>query len=362
MNLQGGAVEMPAETRRWTLRRRPAAALTRQDLEHDTVALKSLADGEVVVRNLWLSCSPQMREWIDGPPAGSAPPVKVGDVVRCPAVAQVIGSRSPKYPAGALVMGLFGWQEHAIVHADARWGDDGDPAREWTGMGRIKPVPEGIHPRLALGALGTNGLAAWLGLSEIARVRAGERVVVTGAAGATGSLAGQIAKLMGCTVVGIANGPAKCRALTAGLNFDAALDRNSPVLEAQLREACPGGFDIVFDTVQGPVLGACLANLARHARVVLCGGASLAGTGMPQPVHGMINAIWKRATLRGFSVYEFPHMEKEVLLKLSAWTATGQLKTPEDIQSGFDSIPDAFIGMAGRTGLGKRLVHLSDPV
>jgi len=352
---------MDSSNRQWKLAHRPHRQVRQRDFVATSSPLRSPEDGEILVRNLWLSCAPQMREWMDDAPQASGPPLGIGDVVRCPAVAQVVESRSEHYAAGELVKGLFGWQQYAVVGAQARWGDDGALAREWTGLPRVQRVPTGVQPRLALSVLGTNGLAAYVGLLKIARPRPGQCVVVTSAAGATGSLAGQIARTLGCRVVGIAGSAAKCDLLVRQLGFDVAIDRHSDELVEQLHAACPDGIDVVFDTAQGAVLDACLSNLAKHAQVLMCGAIATVASGTAQPVLGLMNAIWKRASLRGFSAYEFLDKETEALTTLARWVESGEIKVLEDVRRGFDAIPLAFIDMLAGASVGKRLVHLADP-
>jgi NADPH-dependent curcumin reductase CurA len=349
------------QNRQWRLKRLSPARVEVGDFEERSVPTPSLRLGEVFIRNHWLSCSPQIREWFNNSATTSAPPINPGDVVRCPSIGQVELSRSPTYREGDFVWGLFGWQEYAVERAGARWGDDGLPAREWRGNPKLKPLTPGLDPKLALGAIGTNGLAAYFGLLEVARVMPGDRVAITGAAGATGSLAGQIAKLLGCQVVGLTGHARKCTMLVNQLGFDAALSYRCEDLDQRLKGLCPDGFDVVFDTAQGTALSACLRHLARGARVALCGGMSAISTGQPQALHGLKNAARRCATLRGFSVYEFPDRAPEALSQLSAWIQGGQLCVLEDVVHGFESIPAAFVGVLEGDNVGKRLVHLSSP-
>jgi len=308
-----------------------------------------------LLRTLWISCAPAMREWMDDNPLASAPPVAVGEPMRSPAVAEVIESCSPSWAAGDLVMGQFGWQEHVVLRADACWGDDD---REWRGIPRMQRLPAGVSPSQALGVLGSNGLAAYFGILQTARVQPGETVLVSGAAGATGSIAGQIARLKGCRVIGIAGGPDKCALVRDTYRFDEAVDYRADAWLARLGQALPDGFDVMFDNVQGAVLDACLPHMRKHARIALCGGMATLSSGIDQPVHGLMHMVWKRASMTGFSVFEHRDAFPQALSELAEWVAAGQIRFLEDIRNGFQSIPDAFLGMLQGRNIGKQLVQL----
>jgi NADPH-dependent curcumin reductase CurA len=311
-----------------------------------------------MLRTLWISCAPAMREWMDDNPLASAPPVGIGEPMRSPAVAEVVESRSPAYQPGDLVMGQFGWQECAVLKADACWGDD---AREWRGVPRIQRVPAGVAPSQALGVLGGNGLAAYFGMLHVARAAAGETVLVSGAAGATGSIAGQLARLRGCRVVGIAGGDQKCAMLRDTFGFDAAVDYRQSGWTRSLAHALPEGFDAMFDNVQGAVLDACLPHMRKGARIALCGAMATLSSGVDQPVHGLMHMVWKRATMTGFSVFEFRPQFPRAIAELGEWVRSGRIQFTEDIKHGFEAIPQAFIGMLAGRNLGKQLVKLADP-
>jgi len=341
--------------RRWLLARRPSGPASVDDFVRDEVDVPPVRDGQIMLRLSWISCAPAMREWMDETPQASAPPVALGSPMRGPAVAEVVESRSPLYAVGDLVMGPFGWQQICVLDAEARWGDD---AREWRGIPLIQRVPRGVSPSQALGVLGANGLAAYFGMLKAAEVRQGETVLVSGAAGATGSIAGQIAKLSGCRVVGIAGGPVKCALLRDTFGFDAAVDYRDPAWTAALAAALPGGFDAMFDNVQGAVLDASLGHMRKHARIALCGSMSLLSSGAAQPVHGLMHLIWKRARMIGFSVFEHRSEFPSATAELGRWVAEGRVRFLEDVRHGFDSIPAAFIGMLEGRNVGKQLVRL----
>jgi NADPH-dependent curcumin reductase CurA len=260
-------------------------------------------------------------------------------------VAEVIDSRHRDYSPGDLVFGMFGWQEYALS----------------AGAGVMR-VPDGVGPTLALGVLGWTSLTAYFGLTEIGKPLPGETVVVSGAAGATGSVVGQLARLRGARVVGIAGGADKCDWLTSELGFDAAIDYRSEDLRARLKELCPDGIDVYWDNVGGEMLEAALARLAVGARVVFCGAISSYNASSPAPgPRNYMQLLIRRARVEGFLVFDYADRIDEALAQLVPLVESGRLRYREDIREGLDSAPaalgDLFTGAHG----GKLLVHIADP-
>src|SRR5438552_2349283 len=255
------------KNRQWLLARRPQGMISADDFTWTETPVPVPAEGEVLVLNLWLSCDPTQRGWIAGDTY--LPAVKIGEVVRSFAVGTVVESRHPKFKTGQLVQGLFGWQDYACP----RPGTISAPA----------PVLEGVPVQTAMSALGPTGITAYFGLLEVGRPKAGETVVISGAAGATGSAVGQIAKIQGCRAIGIAGGAEKCRWLVEEYGFDAAVDYKTDKVGKKLRELCPNGIDVFFDNVGGEILDAALARLAMRGRVVLCGGIARYNDAAPVP-------------------------------------------------------------------------------
>ena len=248
---------MNAVNRQWLLASRPVGMINESNFEYREAEVPSPGPGEMLVRNLYLSFDPAQRGWtLDR--ASYVPPVQIGEPMRAGAIGQVIESNHPDFSTGAIVQGTFGWQDYAVVGS-------GGPISPM-------PVPPGVPLTLPLGALGITGLTAYFGLLDLGEPKEGETVVISGAAGATGSVAGQIAKLQGCRVIGIAGGPKKCAWLTEQAGFDAAIDYKSENLDTRLRELCPSGVDVFFDNVGGSTLETVLGLIAQNARIVLCGG------------------------------------------------------------------------------------------
>ncbi len=302
------------------------------------------ADGEVLVRNLYLSCDPAQRGWMARDTY--LPAMKLGEVVRSGAAAEVITSRHPDFETGQLVQGVLGWQDYAVVKPKASG---------------LFPLLPGVPIEASLSVLGLNGLTAYVGLLEVGRPQPGETVVVSAAAGATGATAGQIALINGCRVVGIAGGADKCRYLLE-LGFDAAIDYKSEDVRARLRETCPKGIDIYFDNVGGDILDAALARLAMHGRVVLCGAISQYNNQAPEPgPRNYTQLIVQRGRMEGFIVLDHYGLAPEAIPILYGWMNEGKLKYRTDVVHGLENAPAALARLFKGENNGKQLVKIADP-
>lgn len=334
--------------RQWLLKRRPSGLVTQDDFEYREAPMPeaNLAAGEILMKNLYLSFDPAMRGWMDDV-AGYLPPVALGAVMSAPAVAQVVESHNPAYPVGSLVQGLFGWQEYCV----------GNPASAMPPFA----LPGAVPPTMALSVLGGTSVTAYFGLLDVGAPGAGETVVVSGAAGATGSVVGQIAKIKGCRVIGIAGGPSKCDWLLQECGFDAAIDYKKENVELKLKELCPEGINVFFDNVGGNVLEAAIANMAEHGRIVLCGSISGYNNAGPQPgPNNMHTLIVRRIRMQGFIMIDYLPRMHEAMADLVAWVKANKLKYREDIQEGFDNIPSTFFRLFSGQNNGKQLLRLAD--
>jgi hypothetical protein len=299
-------------------------------------------DGQVLVRVLYLSFDPTQRGWIEDRPS-YLPPVQIGEVMRASAVGEVIESKHTGFVKGDLVQGLFGWQDYALV----------------PGAMLGAKIPPGVPPTWSLGVLGITGLTAYFGMLDLGKPKAGETVVVSGAAGATGSVAGQIAKLQGARVVGIAGGPSKCAWLTKEAKFDAAIDYKHEDVTAKLRELCPKGIDVYFDNVGGEILDAVLGQIAMRARVVLCGGISGYNEATPPPgPRNLMNLVVQRARMEGFIILDSVARFGEGVAKLSAWVRNGDIVHQEDIQHGLENAPRTLLRLFTGANTGKQILQL----
>jgi NADPH-dependent curcumin reductase CurA len=314
------------------------------NFERREVPVPEPAEGEFLVHNLYLSLDPAMRGWISDA-RSYLPPVAIGEVMRGGCVAEVLDSRHAAFSPGELVFGMFGWQDYALS--------------EGTGVLR---VPEDVGPTLALGALGWTSLTAYFGLTEIGKPAPGETVVVSGAAGATGSVVGQLARLRGARVIGIAGGAEKCDWVTRELGFDAAIDYRSEDVRARLKEQCPDGIDVYWDNVGGEILEAALGRLAVHARVVYCGAISSYNASSPPPgPRNYMQVLIRRARLEGFLVFDYVDRIDEALDELVPLVRSGKLRYREDIREGLDSAPAALGDLFTGANDGKLIVRVGDP-
>ena len=305
-----------------------------------------LADGQILVRNAFLSVEPTMRGWVNLAP-NYLPPVEIGAVMRSYAVGRVIESRHSAYQPGEAVTGMFGWQEWAAVDAAAveRKVDHG--------------ITAGLPISTSLGVLGLNGLTAYFGLLDVGVPRAGDTVVVSTAAGSVGSCVGQIARIAGCRTVGIAGGSEKVALCQDVFGFDAALDYRTADLDAALAEACPAGVDVYFDNTAGAVSDAVLRHLATRARVVICGTASVSDwSTFPLGPRVERHVLVKRAHIAAVLAFDYTSRYPEGLARLAAWVRSGQIAYREDILEGIDHAPNAIAGLYAGTNMGKRLIHV----
>jgi NADPH-dependent curcumin reductase CurA len=336
-------MKLPRINRQVVLKSRPVGIPQAAHFEVTGTPLRELREGELLVRNEFLSVDPAMRGWVNAA-ANYSDPVAIGEVMRSFAAGRVLASRHPRYTEGDRVMGMLGWQEYAIT--------DGRAIRR-------KVVEEDLPLSLALGVLGLNGVTAYFALTEVGEPRPGDVVVVSTAAGAVGSAAGQIAKLCGCRTVGIAGGPAKVRMCLDEFRYDAALDYRVPTFELDLAAACNGVVDVYFDNTSGPISDAVVRHLARRARVVICGTASVASWDpWPHGPRAERHLLNKSARMQGFLIWDYEHRYEEAVARLASWVRSGALRYREDILEGLDQAPDAIAGLYRGENLGKRIIRV----
>lgn len=334
--------------RQWLLASRPEGMVGPGNFELRETDVPAAGEGEFVVRNLYLSLDPAMRGWITDLPS-YIPPVGIGEVMRGGCVGRVVESRHPDFEAGDLVLGMFGWQDYAL--------SDGNGALA------VTKVPEGVAPTMPLSVLGLTTLTAYWGLREIGRPQEGEAVVVSGAAGATGAVVGQLAKIKGARTIGIAGGPEKCRTVVDEYGFDEAIDYKGEDVGAALARLCPNGLNVYWDNVGGEILEAALANLALHARVVLCGAISIynqANDPPPGP-RNYLNLLIRRSRMEGFIVLDYFDRTEEAMAELVPWVMEGRIRVREDIRDGLEGAPSALVDLFTGGNQGKLLVKIADP-
>ena len=308
------------------------------DFALDTAPLPVPGPGQVLLRNLWLSIDPYLRPLLAGRYVVPRPPL--GACVPGGSLARVVGGGA--LAEGTLVVADTGWSEYAVADA-----------------GSVRVVPDdGLPPTTALGVLGIPGLTAWAGMRTIADPRPGETVLVSTAAGAVGSVAGQLARIAGCRVVGIAGGAGKCRIATREFGFDACVDHRAGDLVAALREACPDGVDVYFDNVGVQVLEAALACLRRRARIVLCGLSGQYNDAVPPPGPHLGPVIGARARMEGLVVYDHLHRFEAFREEVAPLLRSGALRYREHVHEGLERAPEAFVSLMQGGNLGKALVRL----
>ncbi len=332
---------MPGKNRQILLTEKPQEKLSLANFALAEAEIPSPADGEVLVKTRYVSLDAANRAWMQGVTYRAA--LNTGEVMAGGALAQVVESRVDHLAPGDLVNAETGWQEYAAV-----------PGKRLEKLPKLEPLTH------LLSVYGVTGLTAYLGLLRVGDPKPGETVVVSAAAGAVGSIAGQVAKLKGARVIGIAGGPEKCAWLTESLGFDAALDYRAGELRRALRGLCPDGIDVYFDNVGGDVFEAALFNMANHGRMVCCGAVSQYDRAPPQHgprgVPGLI--VTKRLKVDGFVVMDFYDGREAALAQLRAWVEAGQLKVQEDVVDGFENLPAALIGLLAGENRGKRMVKV----
>ena len=301
-------------------------------------------DGQILVRNIFLSVEPAMRGWVSAV-ANYSEPVAIGAVMRSLAAGRVAASRHPDFRAGELVTGWFGWQDYAAAPASAV---------------EQRVTETDLPLSAALGVLGLNGITAYFGLLDVGQVSEGDTVVVSTAAGAVGSCVGQIAKIKGCRTVGIAGGREKVRLCREEFGYDAAFDYQSDDLEAALAAACPDGVDVYYDNTAGPISDTVYRHLRVGARVVVCGTASVASWDpVPQGPRVERHLLVKRARMQGFIIFDYAARFGEARTALAQWVRSGALRYREDILDGIDKAPGAIAGLYRGENLGKRLIRIA---
>jgi NADPH-dependent curcumin reductase len=325
---------------------RPTGLPKRSDWSFTEQAVAEPAEGQILVQVRYLSLDPAMRGWMNEGKSYIRP-VQIGEVMRAGAVGEVLASRNPAFKPGDFVVGSFGVQEYAM--SDGKGVSKVDP--------RFAPLP------VYLGVLGMPGMTAYFGLLDVGKPKAGETVVVSGAAGAVGSVVGQIAKVHGCRAVGIAGGADKCAYLKDKLGFDEAIDYKSQDVKAMLKVACPDGIHVYFDNVGGEILDAALARLAMHARVVICGAISQynATEGMKGPANYM-SLLVNRASMTGMVVFDYAARYGEAAKKMAEWMAQGKLVSREDVvPGGTDAFPETLLKLFRGENFGKLVLEVTAP-
>jgi len=335
-----------SEMKRWVLARRPQGEIQPGDLEFIEEPIRDLDDGEVLVRTVYLSLDPTNRIWMSDQDQ-YMPPVQIGETMRGGGIGVVERSRSERFKQGDVVNpGLTGWSTHAIAHEKT-----------------VNPVPQipGVPLTAYMSVLGATGLTAWFGMIDIGQPRSGETVVVSAAAGAVGSIAGQLAKKRGARVIGIAGGKAKCDWLTDALGFDGAIDYKSEDVGAALDRLCPGGIDVDFENVGGEIMQAVYARMNTFGRMSLCGLISTYNQeqGPVAGPHDFARMLMRRLTIKGFIIIDYLHRAGEAFAELGPLVASGELKWKAHVEDGLENALDTVGRLFTGDHDGKLLIRVS---
>jgi NADPH-dependent curcumin reductase CurA len=327
----------------WLIAGRPTGRpLKDGDFEWKQSPAREPGEGEVLLKTLFLGFDPAQKGWMENV-GGYVAPTEIGEVMRGSGVGEVIKSNSASFKPGDKVMGMLGWQDHPTLLANA-----------------LLKVEDNDLLSANLGVLGTTGMTAFFGLNKIGKPFAGDTIVVTGAAGATGSVVGQIGKISGCKVIGVAGGAQKCKWLVEELGFDAAVDYKAGTVRKQIRELAPMGIDVLWDNVGGKIFNDLLGELALHARVVVCGGISRYELGqMPAGPENYFNLIFKRATMSGFIVLDYQSEYPWARARITNWIREGRIHYKEDVQVGLQNAPATLMRLFSGDNFGKQLLKVS---
>lgn len=330
------------QSRQWLLNDHPRGRpIADGDLKLVSTDIGAPGAGEMLLKTHYLAFDPAQKGWMENV-ADYVAPMHIGDIMRGSAVLEVIESNNGRFALGTMLAGTSVWSEYRISNGDG-----------------LNPVEPGLPPTAMLSILGTTGMTAWCGLFKIGQPIAGDIVIVSGAAGATGSIVGQLAKIAGCTTIGIAGGAEKCTWLTQEAGYDHAIDYKAGPIRDQLKSLAPGGANVIFDNVGGAILNDMLSHIATGARVVICGGISRYETGtLPAGPENYFNLVFRRARMEGFIVIdwmsEFPAIRKRMAALINA----GKLRYREDVQHGFENAPETLRRLFTGANKGKQLLKL----
>jgi NADPH-dependent curcumin reductase CurA len=335
--------------RQWILKQRPSGFIDKNTFEYRESDLPqpNIEAGEVLIKMLYLSFDPAMRGWVDDKPS-YLPPVGIGEPMRASGIGQVITSGHSHVSKGSLITGLLSWQEYILLDSNS--------------VTQLHVLPEGTAPSMALSAFGGTSMTAYFGLLDVGQPKAGDTVLVSGAAGATGSVVCQIAKLKGCKVIGIAGTEEKCDWLKNECGVDETINYREAEIAAKLTELAPFGVNVFFDNVGGTILEAGIEHMAEHGSIVLCGSISAYNDTEPRPgPNNLMLLVVRRIRMQGFIMFDYLSRLDEFNTEFGGWFMEGKIKTREDIQEGFENIPATLERLFAGRNNGKQLLKLADP-
>ena len=335
---------MPEENRAWILESRPESNFSKENVKYETIPVPEPGPGEFLVRNIWISFDPTQLIWMKRD--SYIQKIKIGDPVRSIDVGQVVKSHNSKYKVGDLVSGTLGWQDYSIT--------DG------SNVNHVIPIPSLDPPWYSMSLFGITGMSAYFGVNEIGRVKKGERFVVSSAAGSVGSIAGQISKIIGAKVVGIAGGHEKCSWVVNELGFDDCIDYQSENVPERLSEIFPEGIDVYFDNVGGEILDDILSRIRMHGRIILSGAISGYISQNFHPLRNYTFLTGKRARMEGFIVTDFYERYEEAYNQLKKWVLEDRIRQKEQLFQGLERAPDLFMNLFTGKNFGKQILQITD--
>jgi NADPH-dependent curcumin reductase CurA len=336
---------MKESNTQWIFKSRPEGFPSEENFEFVRNAVPAVGEGQVLRKTIYLSVDPYMRGRMSTA-RSYAEPAKLGEPMVGSTISEVIESKNSRYRSGDYVLGFDGWQSYAVSD----------------GKGLRKLDPSQAPITTAVGVLGMPGLTAYVGLLDIGRPKAGETVVVSAAAGAVGSIAGQIAKIKGCRVVGIAGSDEKCECVVNEHGFDVSINYKTADLKEALKAACPNGIDVYFDNVGGDILDAVLKRINVHARIPLIGLIAQYNDAKPRPGPNLGSVLANRALIQGMIIFDHTDRMPDFLRDMTQWLREGKVRYREDIVEGLENAPRAFIGLLNGENIGKRIVQVApDP-
>lgn len=337
---------MAEVNRQILLRKRPVGVPTVGDFEAGESAVGMPGPGEVLLKNLYLSIDPAIRGWMSDAKS-YLPPIEIGEPIRSGTLSQIIESNAEGWPVGQIVQALAAWESYSVVSSRMLHG-------------KVKTI-DGIPLSTMLSVLGGTGLTAYFGLLEVGEPKEGETVLVSAAAGGVGSIVGQIAKVRGCRAVGLTGSDEKCAWLTDELGYDAAINYKTSNLRLALKEACPEGIDVFFDSVGGAILNTVLTRLNYHGRVVVCGAISQINEAeLPPGPSNYLQLLAKSARMEGFTTLDFARRYDEARSDLAQWIRGGSIRYRDDIVEGLDEAPSHLLRLFSGEHRGKLMVKLAD--
>jgi len=303
--------------------------------------IPDLNDGEFLVQHHYISLDPAMRGWLNDSKS-YIPPVGIGEVMRSGSIGEIVASKHPKFTKGMFVSGWGGVQQYVVTDGNGWY-----------------PVDPSLAPLTTyIGTLGMPGMTAYFGILEVGKIKEGDTVLVSGGAGAVGSVAGQIAKIKGCKVIGIAGGPNKCSYMTETLGFDGAIDYKNEDIKAAIKRECPKGIDVYFDNVGGEILDAALGRINMHARIVICGAISQYNSKEVKGPSNYLALLVNRATMQGMVVMDYAKDYRTAAMEMGMWMSQGKLKSKEDVYEGIENFYDTFCKLFTGEKLGKLVLKV----